>query len=62
MKTKKVGKKMTLNKKTVADLNTINMSEVKGGISATRTSCDYLECICDSKRFCTCPGPCGWPE
>jgi hypothetical protein len=60
MKTKKAGKKMTLNKKTVANLETTNMNEVKGGFvwSVTRTSGGIPGCYCDSKYFCTCPKAC----
>jgi len=61
MKTKKVGKKMTLNKKTVANLEITNMKDVKGeGIifTITRTSGGIPECYCDSVHFCTCPKAC----
>jgi hypothetical protein len=60
MKTKNIGEKMTLNKKTVANLSGTKMSEVKGGIfiiSITRTS-GHIACYCDSVRWCTCPDYC----
>lgn len=58
MKTKNISKKMTLNKKTVANLETTNMNEIKGGISVTRTSGGIPGCYCDSVYFCTCPKAC----
>ncbi len=55
MKTKKFSKKLSLNKKTIADLNSNEMKEVHGGqlaiFTETCRSCygsDYLAC---------CPGP-----
>jgi hypothetical protein len=60
MKATKTGKKMTLNKKTVVNLEVTKMNKINGGViySITRTSGGDPYCYCDSKRFCTCPGVC----
>jgi hypothetical protein len=55
MKENTIGKKLSLKKTTVSDLDISKMTEVKGGLSATRTSGDIVGCYCDSIRFCTCP-------
>ena len=56
MKTKKIERKMTLNKMTIADLSDATLNQIKGG---THTSTDP-ECYCDSVRWCTCPYRCPW--
>jgi len=49
MKTKKFGKKLVINKKTVANLNNGDMSNAKGGATYTCEPCDtMLTC----HRFC----------
>ena len=49
MKTKKFNKKLTVNKITVADLNTDAMSGIKGGIYTIQDTC---EGYCDTKLTC----------
>jgi hypothetical protein len=49
MKVKKFNKKLTVNKETVADLNTDAMSGIKGGIYTFQDTC---EGYCDTKLTC----------
>jgi hypothetical protein len=56
MKTKKMSKKLVLTKKTVADLNSQEMTRVFGGASVLPTcltDCDRSRCNSD------CGGTCG---
>ena len=52
MKTKKFNKRLTLNKKTVSDLNDKEMKDLHGG-AGTFGSCAYTCSPCDT-RFQTC--------
>jgi hypothetical protein len=61
MKTKKLSKKLTLNKSTITNINTPEMAQVKGGGTFWDTACiscsfyTYCsECYCPSNHtFCT---------
>jgi hypothetical protein len=57
MKTKKVERKLTLNKKTIARLNQEELNNFKGGVTETR---DLTKCISCTVCFtnCTCTLPC----
>jgi len=49
MKAKKINKKLTVNKETVADLNTEAMSGIKGGLYTIQDTCDGY---CDTRLTC----------
>jgi len=51
MKTKTFSKKLSLNKKTVADLNNKDMQSVHGGATAEKTVC-ITRCVTDC-ALCT---------
>jgi hypothetical protein len=58
MKTKKFEKKLTLNKKTVANLNILAMKNVQGGVM-TQTECltcpiEYSPLPCNTRPITTC--------
>lgn len=53
MKTKKIIKKLTLNKKTVVNLDGSNMSGVKGG--ATWFNCPTGRTYCRTECVTACP-------
>jgi hypothetical protein len=59
MKPKKFNKKLSLNKKTIANLNTNHMGIVQAGHDETSAICPYTDCGCVTGRvtFCgdTCP-------
>ena len=64
MNTKKFNKRLFLNKKTIADLNGKEMSDVYGGIGPTwyPNTCGPGSCIIgpsncntDNGRYCPCP-------
>ena len=50
MKTKKLSKKLALNKRSIAALNVKDMVFVKGGDSLGRPSCE----ACQTVHICTC--------
>jgi natural product precursor len=52
MKQKKIGKKLSLNKKTIADLNLKEMKDVYGGFN---NSMRITACTC---KTCSAPGAC----
>jgi len=52
MKTKKIGKKLALNKKTMANLNNNEMDVVHGGCVDGTTSCPTSPYKCESIEFC----------
>lgn len=54
MKTKKIKAKLTLNKKTISNLDTQQMSDLKGGIIGTYTGCTTAAAKCTW----TCGDPC----
>jgi hypothetical protein len=57
MKTKKITKKLVLNKKTVSDLDKLEQSNVKGGIWHTiLNTCRYTFCYDNSCLMGVC-GP-----
>jgi hypothetical protein len=62
MKKKKIGKKLVLNKESIASLNPTLMVSVKGGLSLledeTCFGCTYIECetlvfTCQTDAICT---------
>ncbi len=53
MKQKRFGKKLSLNKKTIANLNLKEMKEVYGGING---SLRITACTCHT--VCSAPGAC----
>lgn len=55
MKTKKITKKLTLNKKTVVNLDGTNMSGVKGGLVETYYTCPTGFTYCRTKCVTECP-------
>jgi hypothetical protein len=55
MKTKNSGKKLTLNKKTVADLDILEIKDIYGGMKWTGFVRDDSGCPCPSF---TCPSDC----
>ena len=58
MKPKTLSKKLTLKKRTIADLSGNEMIKVKGGCIESQTSCDS-EIICCLPRTVMCPSePC----
>ncbi len=60
MKTKKLSKKLVLNKKTIADLNIKKMNDVLGGVPATKNgnTCVGDTCVGDTCVGATCPWTC----
>jgi hypothetical protein len=46
MKTKKLSKKLSLSKKTIANLNAREKNEAKGGKRRTEETYCWTECIC----------------
>jgi hypothetical protein len=52
MKTKKFGKRLGLNKKTIANLSNGQLGNVKGGIDTLNT--DVTVCTCIIQTPCTC--------
>ncbi len=62
MKAKKFNKKLSLNKKTVANLNNGQMNDVLGGVHKTTTTAPFCQfsCVdtcritCDCTETCTC--------
>ena len=53
MKTKKVNRKLTLNKKTIARLNQNELNDFKGGVTETRDLTKCISCtVCIT--HCTC--------
>lgn len=52
MKTKRFAKKLTLNKKTVANLNNSQLGKIYGGLSGMAT------CTCPSRIDTKCPEKC----
>jgi len=68
MKTKKLSKKLELNKKTIADLSNSQMGKIKvGGEPTTKTLCGTVcgcvtnDASCTCQTFCeqnTCIYPC----
>jgi len=59
MKSKKFEKKLSLNKKTIADLNSSEMNWLKGGQAEPTKSCDYTLCGCCTKPEHSCFTYCG---
>lgn len=73
MKTKKIGKKLTLNKKTIAHLYNGELNAIRGGDGFTKVglsclycpittdayTCDTCDtCVpCTSRPICACIGP-----
>jgi natural product precursor len=55
MKTKQFSKKLSLHKKTVANLNAKDMNEVKGGSI-------YSDCTCNPETVMSCNTRCFVPE
>ena len=57
MKTKKIAKKLSINKKTIVNLNSDAMNIIKGGI---KQSYRYSECPtqCDPTETCSCYSTC----
>ncbi len=53
MKPKKLKRKLSLNKKTIADLSNGNMGLVLGGRPATSNICPITQCGCPTDT-CTC--------
>jgi natural product precursor len=62
MRQKKINKKLTLNKETIATLAEEQMKRAKGGVSRTCGThfCYTLELTCDSciNSECACSNPC----
>jgi hypothetical protein len=65
MKSKTFGRKLTLNKKTIADLDGSQMKNAYGGIDCTvhRTNCTlcHTDCTCEYTGVCCtngCPTEC----
>lgn len=52
MKTKKMNKKLTLNKKTVSDLNKLEQSKVKGGTFPTFPCPTLIPIRCSDAPSC----------
>lgn len=50
MKTKKMGKRLTLHKKTIANLNRDDIAAVRGGELTCGDSCDCSEIPCESLK------------
>lgn len=73
MKTKKFGRKLALNKKTIGNLSNVQLGKVRGGESGFQTGCcqtviticvcTFYTCntcaglTCDDKITCPCPSP-----
>jgi hypothetical protein len=64
MKTKKIKSKLTLNKKTIAHLNGMDMDNLKGGVRTTGTivvsvclccTDEYTKCLLSCADTCNCP-------
>ncbi len=55
MKTKKFNKKLTLNKKTVVNLDSSNMNGVQGGIVETYYTCPTNLTHCRTRCATYCP-------
>ncbi len=53
MKTKKLKKKLTLNKKTIADLAKNEMGKIEAGKLSGRSCPNYITCTCGT--FCGIP-------
>ena len=67
MKTKKINVRLTLNKKTVANLNTQDMHSLRGGVESY-DSCAFTrewECptdfTCTDPKMCECTWTCTMP-
>lgn len=54
MKPKKFSKKLNLSKKTIANLTTKGMNDVKGGKRRTEFTYCWTECLCPTAEI-TCP-------
>ena len=58
MKTRKNGKKLTLNKKTIADLSFDRMRKLRGGVAPCTSMCYTLATLgdcCTVVTNCSCP-------
>jgi hypothetical protein len=55
MKTTKVGKRLTLNKKTIANLNRDEIAAVHGGEITCGDSCDCSTIACESVKCSISP-------
>lgn len=55
MKTKKFDKKLLLNKKTIADLDSSEMIDLRGGITGSRCVADTCWIVCDLTDEIYCP-------
>jgi hypothetical protein len=53
-KVKFEGKKLSLNKKTIAKLNEGEMSQIQGGLCTNLSTCSAVTCSCTA-----CPSPVG---
>ncbi len=58
MKSKKITKKLSLNKKTVADLNHGELKNAHGGIGLSRKLSDCPPCYPTHTEDYTCPNTC----
>lgn len=61
MKPKDFNQKLTLNKRTIADLNNGEMDNLRGGGPFTDDdyTCFYITCLCETSPFKCCTGnPC----
>lgn len=55
MKTKKLSKKLSLSKKTIANLNAREKNEAKGGKQRTEETYCWTDCICPTATCVPCP-------
>jgi hypothetical protein len=63
MKSKKLSKKLGLNKRTVAHLNISNMNNLKAGVHNTVGECETYETYCGTCDTCgTCDSCNTWCE
>lgn len=57
MKTKSLGKKLTLNKETVTNLREKQMDKIKGGLDSKAASC-WETCLVRTNPCFSCPNVC----
>jgi len=60
MKTKTLNRKLTLNKKSIVDLNGEEMQKLKGGglFTDDDPTCFWISCLCETHYKCCTGYPC----
>lgn len=66
MKTKRLNKKLELNKKTIVNLMGSEINSIRAGVYPTIASCAATydcptDLLCTDPEFCECSALCTWP-